>query len=222
MAMTEAEWLAATDPMQMLEALWASGTASGRKARLFACGCCRHVWDQLLGGLSKQAVEATERLVDGPPGEDLGRLGGMWDRVIFEEGGWQSNKVASGLCQAVLEGWRAAQQVAWETSRLAARRKERQYQIALLRCILGPLPFRPVYVPPSVGMWNDGTVVRLAEAAYQERSFPEGTLDKARLAVLADAVEEAGSEDAELLGHLRGPGPHCRGCWPVDLLLNKE
>jgi hypothetical protein len=39
---------------------------------------------------------------------------------------------------------------------------------------------------------------------------------------LADALEEAGCADADLLGHLRGPGPHARGCWAVDLLLEKE
>jgi hypothetical protein len=42
----------------------------------------------------------------------------------------------------------------------------------------------------------------------------------ARLAVLADALEEAGAE-GELLGHLRGLGPHVRGCWAVDLVLEK-
>jgi hypothetical protein len=37
--------------------------------------------------------------------------------------------------------------------------------------------------------------------------------------VLADAMEDAGVKDAEILDHLRGPGPHLRGCWVVDLLL---
>jgi len=41
------------------------------------------------------------------------------------------------------------------------------------------------------------------------------------LPVLADALEEAGCTDADLLGHLRGPGPHVRGCWVLDLLLGK-
>jgi hypothetical protein len=52
--------------------------------------------------------------------------------------------------------------------------------------------------------------------------MPSGHLDPARLAVLADALEDAGCADADLLGHLRGPGPHIRGCWAVDLLLGKE
>jgi hypothetical protein len=49
-----------------------------------------------------------------------------------------------------------------------------------------------------------------------------GTLDTSRLAVLADALEDAGCDRADILGHLRGPGPHVRGCWAVDLLLGKE
>jgi hypothetical protein len=42
-----------------------------------------------------------------------------------------------------------------------------------------------------------------------------------RLPLLADALEDAGCTDAELLGHLRGPGPHVRGCWAVDLVQGK-
>jgi len=70
--------------------------------------------------------------------------------------------------------------------------------------------------------WNAGAVRRLAEAAYAERQLPAGALDPARLAVLADALEEAGCTDADILGHLRAAAPHARGCWAVDLLLGKE
>ena len=64
-------------------------------------------------------------------------------------------------------------------------------------------------------------VVSLAEAAYQERQLPSGELDPARLAVLADALEEAGA-DPVLLQHLRGPGPHARGCFAVDAALGRR
>jgi hypothetical protein len=70
--------------------------------------------------------------------------------------------------------------------------------------------------------WDGGVVVRLARAAYEERDLPDGTLDNDRLAVLADALEEAGCGDARILGHLRGGGEHCRGCFAVDLLLGKR
>jgi hypothetical protein len=60
------------------------------------------------------------------------------------------------------------------------------------------------------------------QAAHEERELPVGTLDTARLAVLADALEEADCTSQEVIGHLRGPGPHVRGCWAVDLLLGKS
>jgi hypothetical protein len=64
-------------------------------------------------------------------------------------------------------------------------------------------------------------VVRLAQAAYEDRLLPGGHLDPARMGVLADALEEAGLTDAELLHHLRGSGPHVRGCWVVDAVLGR-
>src|SRR5579872_3333998 len=100
----------------------------------------------------------------------------------------------------------------------AAIAGEHAAQASVLRDIFGPLPFRPVTVNPGWAAWNDGTVRRLAEAIYEERSRPEGLLDTTRIGVLADALEDAGCADVTLLEHLRGPGPHVRGCWVVDLL----
>jgi hypothetical protein len=69
---------------------------------------------------------------------------------------------------------------------------------------------------------NGSAVLQLARSLYGKRRLPEGTLDPTRLSLLADALEDAGCTDAELLGHLRSPGPHVRGCWAVDLVLGKE
>jgi hypothetical protein len=66
-------------------------------------------------------------------------------------------------------------------------------------------PFRPAAVPAGVLGWNGAAVVKLAQAIYDERAFE-------RLPVLADALEGAGCTGAGLLSHLRGPGPHARGC----------
>jgi hypothetical protein len=65
-------------------------------------------------------------------------------------------------------------------------------------------------------------VLKLAQAAYDNRLLPSGLLDNGCLAILADALEEAGCTDADILSHLRGPGPHARGCWALDLVLGKE
>jgi hypothetical protein len=80
----------------------------------------------------------------------------------------------------------------------------------------------PPPLPPVVLAWQDFTVVRLAQAAYDHRTLPAGSLDPTRLAVLTDALEEAGCNNQEMLTHLRGPGPHVRGCWVVDLLIGKS
>jgi hypothetical protein len=103
---------------------------------------------------------------------------------------------------------------------LAAFTTAQAENCGLIRDIFGN-PFRPVALDPVWLAWNDGTVAKLARSVYEERALPEGTLDQARLAVLADALEDAGCTSAELLNHLRGSGPHVRGCWALDLLLGK-
>src|SRR5262249_51352607 len=96
------------------------------------------------------------------------------------------------------------------------------WQADLLRHLVGN-PFRPApRVDPAWLAWNGGTVAKLAREAYQHRSLPARYLHPARLGLLADALEDAGCPAAELLGHLRGPGPHVRGCWALDLVLEKK
>jgi hypothetical protein len=72
--------------------------------------------------------------------------------------------------------------------------------------------FRPITVDPA---WLTATVKHLAEAIYEERSYD-------RLPILADALEDAGCNQQDILGHLRGGGEHCRGCWVIDLLSGRE
>jgi len=117
----------------------------------------------------------------------------------------------------------AAKHVMWAIYCDSGRQRDSQYtaqagQVKLVWDIFGN-PFGPAALDPA---WRTPTVTNLATAAYNERAMPSGELDPARLAVLADALEEAGCQDAEILGHLRSPGPHARGCWAVDLALGKE
>jgi hypothetical protein len=88
-------------------------------------------------------------------------------------------------------------------------------QVALMRCVFGN-PFRSMPTADLTWLaWNDGTVPKLAQAIYEERHFAD-------LPILADALEEAGCDNADILTHCRGGGEHVRGCWVVDLLLGKE
>jgi hypothetical protein len=97
------------------------------------------------------------------------------------------------------------------TAACGSEREALRDQADLIREIFGN-PFRPVALDPT---WLTPTVRQLAEAIYQERVFE-------RLPILADALEEAGCGQGDILGHLRGGGEHCRGCWVIDLLTGRE
>jgi hypothetical protein len=99
---------------------------------------------------------------------------------------------------------------------------EEQGQSNLLRDIFGPLPFRQARIDSCWLAWNDGTVKKQAQAIYEGRALSGGTLDSSRLAVLADALEDAGCDNEEILLHCRQQGKaHVRGCWVLDLILGK-
>ena len=86
--------------------------------------------------------------------------------------------------------------------------------LALFKEIMGN-PFRQPTVQREWLTWNDAVVPKLARAIYEHRQFEHCT-------ILADALEDAGCTNTDILDHLRSPGPHVRGCWPVDLLLGKS
>lgn len=94
------------------------------------------------------------------------------------------------------------------------RETQRAIQCLILRDIFGN-PFRSVSLNAAWLTWNDGSVRKIAQAIYDERAFD-------RLSILADALEEAGCTNQDILNHCRQPGDHMRGCWVVDLILGKE
>jgi hypothetical protein len=82
----------------------------------------------------------------------------------------------------------------------------------LLRDIFGN-PFRPVTFSPS---WRTDTAVALARQMYESREF-------SAMPILADALQEAGCDNDDILFHCRDANAtHVRGCWVVDLVLGKE
>src|SRR4051812_28110091 len=60
---TEAGWLACTEPQPMLEFL--RKKVSDRKLRLFAVACCHQVWGSLRDRRLKTAVETSELFAHG-------------------------------------------------------------------------------------------------------------------------------------------------------------
>jgi hypothetical protein len=225
--MTGQEWLTCADPQKMLQFLL--GKVSGRKLRLFAVACCRRIWPLLTDERSRQAVETAERYADDvATKEELAAAGqSAW---AAKDAAKEADKDAARAAARATEfvsyqvGWDAAWDAAWDTAReaaRAAREAANQSHAALLRDISGNLS-GAAFVDASWLSWNDGTVRRIAQGIYEERRMPEGTLDNARLAILADALEESGCTDPDILAHCRQPGLHVRGCWVVDLLLGKE
>jgi hypothetical protein len=227
--------------------------ASARKLRLFACACCRRVWDWIFDPYARRAVEMTERFIEGEVWAEAlaavrsaaegmyqrGLLSRDWDGEVaaiatalapeWNPNNWPSvQSVCRYTVQAAggrgeLPVWKNPGLFTEERRRIKElrQREEAAALCAVVREVVGN-PFRPA--PAVAGdwlAWNGGTVPRLARAAYEDRDLPAGTLAPARLNLLADALEDAGCADSEMLGHLRGSRPHVRGCWAVDLLLGK-
>jgi hypothetical protein len=241
--MTEAEWLACETPERMLAYL--RGRASERKLRLFAVAAARPASPWLIHAISKEALEVGEKVAEGVCGsEALNQIRRVaWDlfplgvrgygiphvsatraaaRTVERQAQEAADNTRHEIANVFAELARQEGVLEDERRRLyfAGRRRVEAQLASLLREVFGN-PFRPVTLPPAVLAWQDATVSLVARAAYDNRQFPEGTLDAPRLALLADALEDAGCADAELLGHLRRPGPHVRGCWAMDLVLGK-
>jgi hypothetical protein len=218
----EREWLTSTDAWSMLDIL--QGKVSNRKMRLFACTMCRQIWDYLADQRLWNAVEIAERYADGLSREEELQAATADALALHQE--------ASAAIEATEEKMdsEADQRVMVADIVMSATTPIVDGSIAayvagpwdlpsdLLRDILGN-PFRPITFDPA---YRTPAVLALAQAAYNNRVLPAGTLEPDRLAVLADALEEAGCTIPDILGHLRGPGPHVRGCHVVDLLLCKE
>jgi hypothetical protein len=72
--MTEAEWLTSQEPEPLLKWMWLDETLSERKARLFACACCRKAWPHVRDERSRKAVELAELYADGLVGAEAVKL----------------------------------------------------------------------------------------------------------------------------------------------------
>jgi hypothetical protein len=231
--MTEKQWLACTDPRPML--VFLREKASDRKRRLFAVACCRSIWGMLPDERTRNAVILSEQFADGlATKEELEAVWketwdivDAWDNAAREaeaEGTahmvWAKDMAARAAAFAVDADFPELAAVAGEAGilanqikkgRQAAEDEEQDVLLLLVRDIFGN-PFRLITLNTY---WLTPKVVALAQAIYDDRAFD-------RLPILADTLEDAGCNQADILGHLRGPGPHVRGCWAVDLLLGKS
>jgi hypothetical protein len=199
---TEAEWMSCSYPSSILNFLRKKG--SDRKLRLFACACYRRVWDLLTDQASRNAVEIAELFADG-------KASAHSLRVARQDRGGPLNARFWVTRSRAFDAARGATSFEY---RLGGSGFQFPISAALLRDIFGN-PFRPVTASASWLTWNDGAVRKMAQAIYDDRAFD-------RLPLLADALEEAGCDNQEILDHCHSTGEHVRGCWVVDLLLGKS
>jgi hypothetical protein len=242
-AMTEAEWLASTDPDAMLD--FVRPNATDRKLRLFACACCRRHWNWLRCIASKRAVEQAERFADGLIAR--GELAGARNEATRALGRVPDSHLYAAEAAASLVRVRMAP-ACRQTA--ALMRKQRACWTPVPRAYRGrildfsehaaakaawdqagaaterregaqqALLLRDIFGNPFRShshdtFWLTHAVTGLASAIYRERCFEQ-------LPELATLLHQAGCPDADLLAHCRVPGSHARGCWCLDLLLRMK
>jgi hypothetical protein len=196
-----------------------------RKLRLFAVACCRRICARLHSSAQEsdeRRIAVAERFADGF--ETADGLARLWETPLTDtEHGppsacnphprWAARNAAIGAGGAALNDWLLAHPRALRRSPEARAAKHAEIIIVtgLLHCIFGN-PFRPQAIEQP---WPAAETVALARSIYEERRFQD-------LPVLGDALEEAGCPNADILNHCRQSGSHVRGCWVVDLLLEKS
>jgi hypothetical protein len=240
--MTEAEWLTAHDPEELLN--FYGERISDRRLRLFCCACCFRVW-KWLPNCARQLVTESEQAADDTAHDEAVSLtfacveayidtpecritetgcsaayavAYSVQRYSGEKWMWVATRTVDTTCNTyywnVIETGSTAASIPTENCEVegvAAEYSERRTQSNLLRDIIGN-PFNPNL---SNTTWLTPTVLALANSIYTERAFD-------RMPILADALEVAGCDNADILLHCREPGEHVRGCWVVDLILGKE
>jgi hypothetical protein len=238
--MTEVEWLACSDPRKMLECLGLKQAAhpdmrdewtplgikpSDRKMRLFAVASCRRIWDLLRDERSRQAVEMLAAYLENQLGErelQIAEREAEEANKKTENGEHVSRRAASAVSFALSSEELRRVGFTYVDNAICAAQSavkahdnhslEESAKSHIIRDIFGPLPFRNVGFPSA---WVTSDVLALAQPIYDERAFE-------RMPILADALEDAGCDNPDILEHCRQPGEHARGCWVVDLVLGKK
>jgi hypothetical protein len=225
--MTEEEWWHGSKRMPTMKWLHRRGTA--RQFYLVGCAVVRGTWDQLPDQPYRNLIRLVEQYVDGRLSqEELSRAHRAAEAAAFEEylalqnQGLSARRLrrrtaplfASVHASDPAGSWEGALSAMAAVDGVQGRAVAWARQRAILHDVFGN-PFEvPCAVDPCWLAWHDATVPRLAQSIYEERAFD-------RLPILADALEEAGCDQAALLDHCRQVAEHVRGCWVVDTLLGK-
>ena len=192
-------WDTSDDPVALIDAT--AGRVSARKWRLFLAAVVREHRRDAPPAVGS-AVRLGERFADGLA--DAGELAAAFAQL---RPGWGGTEV---LALVAPDDGRAADRAVRACNRVVTLDVAGERLPALVREIVGN-PFRWV-------RWEDDWLSRAAHAVAA-RAYAVARYDT--LPVLADALEDAGCDNESLLHHLRGPGPHVRGCWALDVVLGK-
>ena len=210
--MTEAEWRVCIDPQAMLKPFPRRGSV--RQGRLIAVACCRRAaqfMDSATQPARNEFLNAIERRADEP-------FPNNWvDAVVGDIEFAEAHAHIEG-CAKLIEcfwiiqyaGLAACLQSALDAAEEGGAQREAEQQAGLIHCIVGNL-FRPVAFDPA---WRTSDVRALAQGIYDDRAFD-------RLPILADALQDAGCDNDDVLTHSRAATVHARGCWVVDAVLEK-
>jgi hypothetical protein len=217
--LTEAYWLACNDVGRLQTHICACSPPSERKLRLFACACARLLSNWLPLDVHRQAIETAENFADGKTGAAVllaahRQVAGALAALRQKRPGSRTRGATSLWAVETASGPRERLWEAWGAVQVSNLPKNAGCPAALLRDVLGN-PFRPITVDVAWVNFANDTVRHLAKAIYHERAYRD-------LPILADALEDAGCDNAELLNHCRHPGAHVRGCWALDCLLGKS
>jgi hypothetical protein len=192
--------------------------AGRRRLRLFLCAAVRRVWHVLPDEVSRTAVEVAERFADGQAGQDELAAAANGVLTLLQAESVRGHRQGPQVTAAYAAMWACCKTLGPPLDNLirTSRRDDAAEPLSsgplcdILRDIYGN-PFRRVAVERRWLTWSGGTIPQMAQAIYDERAYD-------RLPPLADALEDAGCADVDILDHCRGSGPHVRGCWVLDLL----
>jgi hypothetical protein len=243
---TEAGWLMAENPGLMLAV--ARQGASDRRLRLVAVACCRAAWPHLPPYPEEDArdaeclalLELAERYADGTAkyGEMMAARRSLAGTGV-PRGGPPGRKIAAAwfasakdptdtsgyaLTRLLGEAWRGRSELEMPSTRVRFGWLGHGEQtavdwvaacmalVAVVRDVFGN-PFRKVKFDKK---WRTDTAVALARQMYDSRDF-------SAMPILADALQDAGCENEDILTHCRDTAArHARGCWVCDLVLGKS
>jgi hypothetical protein len=223
--MTEAEWLTSGDAQKMIRSLPRS-TWGERRGRLFTVACSsqlRVLPDDSLTGV----IETSERFADGQADDaelcaaiEKANAAVEWEarHDMTSPRSHAAEVIAAAAAFPAEEYTAISELLACLRAEHGSRRGIRAVLARTNQVLAGLVrdlacnPFRPVTFAPS---WRASTAVALAGQMYESRDF-------SAMPILADALQDAGCDSADVLDHCRGAGPHVRGCWVVDLVLAKE